>query len=264
MRSLLISLLVIVSCLGSAQDWAKKRLEDSPRHQEWVELKHGERTVKCFVVYPEKKDKATVVVLIHEIMGLTDWVQSVADQLAEHGYIAIAPDFLSGMAPGGGRTTDFPDVGKAREAISGLAPDQITADLNAACDYGKKLPSSNGKLAIAGFCWGGTQTFRFATNRDDLGAACVFYGSAPTDAAALGKIKSPVYGFYGGNDNRINATIPDTEKAMKEAGKAYDPVIYSGAGHGFLRAGEQPEPSADNKKGRDEAWKRILEILGKL
>lgn len=259
-----MSLLIVLSCLGPAQDWAKKRVDDSPRHQEWVELKHGERTVKCFVVYPEKKDKATVVVLIHEIMGLTDWVQSVADQLAEHGYIAIAPDFLTGMAPGGGRTIDFPDVGKAREAISGLPPDQITAALNAACDYGKKLPSSNGKLAVAGFCWGGTQTFRFATNREDLGAACVFYGSAPTDAAALGKIKSPVYGFYGGNDNRINATIPDTEKAMKEAGKKYESVIYDGAGHGFMRAGEQPEPSEDNKKGRNDAWKRLLEILGKL
>ena len=264
MRVLVTILLVALATLNVAQDWAKKKVDESPRHQEWVELKHGDRTVKCFVVYPEIKDKATVVVLIHEIMGLTDWVQSVADRLAEHGYIAIAPDFLSGMAPGGGRSIDFPDVGKAREAISGLAPDQVTADLNAACDYGKKLPSANGKVAVAGFCWGGTQSFRFATNRSDLAASFVFYGSAPTENEQLAKIKAPVHGFYGGNDNRINATIPATEKSMKELGKEYQPVIYDGAGHGFMRAGDQPDPSTDNKKGRDDGWKRWLEILGKL
>lgn len=264
MRTLVLFAALLIASLASAQDWAKKRLEASPRHQEWVELKHGDRTVKCFVVYPEKKEKATVVVLIHEIMGLTDWVQGVADQLAEQGYIAIAPDFLTGMAPGGGRTIDFPDVGKAREAISGLPPDQVTADLNAAVDYGKKLPASNGKVAVGGFCWGGTQTFRFATNRPDLAAAFVFYGSGPTDPAALAKIGAHVYGFYGSNDNRINATIPESEKLMKEAGKKYEPLIYDGAGHGFMRAGEQPEPLEANKKGREDAWKRWLEILAKL
>ncbi|MFN8139211.1 MAG: dienelactone hydrolase family protein [Fimbriimonadales bacterium] len=259
-------LLILITCLifaGSllAQDWAKARLANSPRHQEWVELTQGTRKLKCFVVYPERKDKATVVVLIHEIMGLTDWVMSVADQLAEHGYIAIAPDFVSGMAPNGGRTTDFEDVGKVREAISGLPADQVTADLNAACDYGKKLPSANGKLVVGGFCWGGGQTFRFATNRTDLSASLAFYGTGPTDPAAIAKINAPVYGFYGGNDNRVNATIPDSEKLMKEAKKKYEPVTYEGAGHGFMRAGEAPDASEANKKARDSAWKRILEIL---
>lgn len=263
-RTFLVMVALVAGCFACAQDWAKKRLESSPRHQEWVELKHGKRTVKCFVVYPEVKGKATVVVLIHEIMGLTDWVQSVADQLAEHGYIAIAPDFLSGMAPNGGRTTDFEDVGKAREAISGLDPNQVTADLDSAVGYGKKLPSSNGKVAVAGFCWGGTQSFRYATNRKDLSAAFVFYGSGPTEPAAIAKIKAPVYGFYGGNDSRIGATIPDSVKLMKETGKTYEPVTYEGAGHGFMRAGEAPDANEANKKGRDAAWKRWLEILGKL
>ena len=267
MKTALICLFLVIACLAGAQDWAKKRLADSPRHQEWVDLKHGERTVKAFVVYPEKKDKATVVVLIHEIMGLTDWVMSVADQLAENGYIAIAPDFLSGMGPEGGRTDSFADVGKAREAISALPPDQVTEDLNAAVDYGKALPSAGGKIAVAGFCWGGTQTFRYVSNRTDLAAAFVYYGSGPnaqTNPAAVANIKAPVYGFYGGNDNRINATIPETEKVMKEAGKTYEPVIYDGAGHGFMRAGEQPDAQEANKKARDEAWKRWLGILGKL
>lgn len=248
----------------AGQDWAKKRLTESNRHQEWVELQSGSRKVKAFVVYPERKDKATVVVLIHEIMGLTDWVMGVADQLAEKGYLAIAPDFLSGMAPNGGRTIDFADVGKAREAISALPPAQVTSDLNAACDYAKKIPSANGVVTVGGFCWGGSQTFRFATERKDIAAGFVFYGTGPTDSAAIAKIQCPIYGFYGGNDNRVNATIPDSEKQMKEAGKAFEPVIYAGAGHGFMRSGEQPDAEEVNRKARSEAWTRWLGILGKL
>jgi carboxymethylenebutenolidase len=254
----------LLGCFAGAQDWAKKRLDESPRHQEWVEIKHGDRTLKSFVVYPEVDGKATVVVLIHEIMGLTDWVMSVADQLAEKGYIAIAPDFLSGMAPNGGRTTDFDDVGKAREAISSLSPSQITADLDAACGYGTKIPAANGKVAVAGFCWGGTQTFNFATHRTDLAAAFVFYGTGPTTADAVKDVNCTVYGFYGGNDNRVNATIPESQKAMQEKSKTFEPVIYEGAGHGFMRAGEQPDAQAANKAARDAAWQRWLEILAKL
>lgn len=249
---------------GAAQDWAKKRLDGSPRHQEWVDIKYGDRIVKSFVVYPEVSQKATVVVLIHEIMGLTDWVMSVADQLAEHGYIAIAPDFLSGMAPNGGRTTDFEDLGKIREAISGLSPSQITADLNAVCDYAAKIPAANGKVAVAGFCWGGTQTFNFASTRKGLAAAFVFYGTGPTTEEAVAEIDCTVYGFYGGNDARVNATIPETEKVMIGKRKTFVPVIYDGAGHGFMRAGEQPDAQPANKEARDAAWKRWLDILSKL
>ena len=264
MRALhLLSILVFAATCG-AQDWAKERVNASPRHQEWVELASGDRKVKAFVVYPERKEKATVVVLIHEIMGLTDLGMSGADQLAEHGYIAIAPDFRSGMGPGGGRTDSFEDVGKAREAISGLASSQVIADLNAACDYGKTLPAANGKIAVAGYCWGGSQAFLFATARADLAAAFPFYGTGPTDPAQIAKITCPVYGFYGSNDNRVNATIPGSEKLMKDAGKRYEPVIDEGAGHGFFRSGEQPGAQEANRKGRDAAWKRLLEILGNL
>lgn len=264
MRTVLSSLVALFAALASAQDWAKKRLDDSPRHQEWVEVKAGSRTVKCFVVYPEKKEKATVVVMIHEIMGMTDWVMATADRMAENGFIAVAPDFLSGMGPSGGRTDSFGDLGKVREAISGLSPSQVTSDLNAACDYARKIPSANGKVAVTGFCWGGTQSFRFATERQDLIAALPFYGSGPTDPVAIAKVKAPVYGFYGGNDNRINATIPESEKLMKAAGKTYEPVIYEGAGHGFMRSGDAPDAAEANRVGREKAWKRLLEILGRL
>lgn len=261
MRWCICLLAVVLASVAPAQDWAKADLAKSPRHMEWVELKNGSRTVKAFVAYPEVKEKATVVVLIHEIMGMTDWVMSMADQFAKEGFIAIAPDFLSGMGPGGGRTDSFDDVGKAREAVSGLSPDQVTGDLNAAVDYGMKLPASNGKVVVGGFCWGGTQAFRYATQRSDIKAALVFYGSGPTDRELIAKISAPVYAFYGGNDARINATIPESEKLMNHAGKKYEPVTYEGAGHGYMRAGQMPDAQEANKKARSESWTRLLKIL---
>lgn len=254
----------LLATLASAQDWAKARVDSSPRHLEWVDVKHGERTVKSFVAYPEREGKTPVVIVIHEIFGHTDWIQSVCDQLAEAGYIAIAPDLLSGIGPGGGRTNSFEDVGAAREAIGALNPDQITADLNAVFEYAKTIPSGNGKIVVSGFCWGGSQSFRYATNQPGLAAAVVFYGTGPTEAAEYAKITAPVYGFYGSNDNRVNATIPDSEKMMKEAGKHFHPVLYEGAGHGFLRAGEMPDATGPNVDGRVAAWKRWLDILSKL
>ena len=264
--SSLISLSILLATSGSvmAQDFAKARLEKSPRHLEYVKVKHGDREVKCFVAYPEVKDKATAVVVIHEIFGLSDWIKGVADQLAEAGYIAIAPDLLSGMAPNGGGTDEFKSGDAMRGAIFNLPPDQVTADLNAAVDYVAKLPACNGKVAISGFCWGGSQSFRFATNNSAVKAAYVFYGGGPENAADIARIQVPVHGFYGGNDARVNATIPRSTELMKAAGKTYDPVIYDGAGHGFLRAGEAPDASPANRKGRDDAWARWKDLLKKL
>ena len=253
-RILLVVLFLFAAQAASAQDWARAHLEKSPRHREWVAIKHGDRSVQTFIAYPESKDKRPVVLIIHEIFGLSDWAQDLADQVAEAGYVAVAPDLLSGMGPNGGRTDSFPQ-GKATEAVGSLNPDQVTADLNAAADYGLKLPASNGKLFVAGFCWGGGQTFRFATNRPDLSAAFVFYGPPP-DKDAMARIKAPVYGFYAGNDARIGATIPDAVTNMKAAGKKYEPVTYDGAGHGFMRAGQQPDATPANSKARDDSWVR--------
>src|ERR1035438_541014 len=212
-----------------SQAWARERIAKSPRHSEWVTVKYDGRNVETLIVYPETKDKRPVVLIIHEIFGLSDWAQELADEVAAAGYIAVAPDLLSGMAPSGGRTKDFP-AGAVVEAVGKLNPDQVTADLNAAADYGLKLPGSSGKLFVGGFCWGGGQTFRFATNRGDTSAAFVFYGPPPAKDA-MARIKAPVYGFYAGNDARIDATIPDAIAAMKAAGKTYEPVTYEGAGH---------------------------------
>ena len=249
---------------GSAQEWAKARLEKSPRHQEWVKVKQGNREVNSFLVFPEVKDKATAVVVIHEIFGLTDWVRSVADQLAEAGYIAIAPDLLSGMAPGGGGTSEFGGADNARKAFASLPPEQVTADLNAVLEHVEKLPAASGKVAVAGFCWGGSQSFRFATNNKKIKAAFVFYGSGPEKEAEMARINCPVYGFYGSDDARVNATIPQSTELMKKAGKTFEPVTYEGAGHGFMRAGEDPGGKEANKKAREEAWQRWKGLLKKI
>jgi carboxymethylenebutenolidase len=256
-----LALLCCLSGFALGQDWAKPRLEKSPRHLEWVTIRHGNREVRCWVAYPEVKEKATAVVVIHEIFGLTDWVRGVADQLAEAGYIAIAPDLLSGAGPNGGGTESLGGPDGARSKIGSLSPDQVTADLKAACDYVQKLPACNGKVAVGGFCWGGTQTFRFVSQHTGVKAGFVFYGSGSDDERDLAKIHAPVYGFYGGNDARVNATLPKSETLMKKAGKVFEPVLYEGAGHGFMRAGEDPAGSPENKKAREAAWQRIKQLL---
>ncbi len=230
-------------------------------------MKNGTRDVNCFIAYPEVKDKAPAVLVIHEIFGLTPWVRSVDDKLAELGYIAISPDLLSGSGPNGGGTDEIVQAkGDVQKAIMNLPPDQITGDLNAAAKYVTGLPSCNGKLVVCGFCWGGAQSFRYATNDKDLKAAYVFYGTPPMlpgsppkeiDEDALRRIECPVYGFYAGNDNRVDSTIAATVESMKKLGKTYEPVTYEGAGHGFMRAGENPKPGADNKKAHDEAWESL-------
>jgi carboxymethylenebutenolidase len=273
MKRLLLSLTAAfgVVTAASAQDWAKARIEKSSRHLEWVTVKHDSREVGCYVGYPEVKNKAPAVIVIHEIFGLSDWARSVVDEFAEAGYIAIAPDLLWGLGAKGGGTSELNST-EIGQKIRTLGKDQITADLNAAAEYVKKLPACNGKVVVIGFCWGGGESFRYATNNPDLKAAFVCYGGGPDDVSA---IKAPVYGFYAGNDARINATLPKTTDAMKAAGKAYESTVYEGAGHGFMRAGDAPPPEdsaeqkakdayAANKKAHDAAWARIKEVMSKI
>ncbi len=238
-----------------------QELSDSPRHHEWVTLSHGDREFQAFVVYPETDEKTKSVILIHENRGLNDWARLFADKLAEKGYLVIAPDLISNTQEGKRRTTDFENPDAARDAIYALDPDQVTADLDAAFKYIENDASSTGAVAVVGFCWGGSQTFRYATNNQNIISAHVFYGTAPDDADALAKIKAPVYGYYGGDDNRVNATIEQTEKYMKAANNPFEFEIYEGAGHAFMRSGHQPDGGEANKKAHDAAWKRLLELL---
>src|SRR5271170_1987073 len=263
----LLLLLPLATSPIHAQDWAKARLDASPRHHEYVNLQHGGRTVQAFVVYPEVKAKAPVIVLIHEIFGLSDWAKEMADERAGQGFIVVAPDLLTGFGPNNGASDSFPSMDATTKAVSGLDPAVVTADLDAAADYAKKIPAANGKIAVAGFCWGGSKSFLFATHRKDLSAAFVFYGTGPSDITT---ITAPVYGFYAEKDARIGATIPATTEAMKAAGKKYEPVTYEGAGHGFMRAGEDPtqptgnttpEMAAANKKAREQAFTRLVTLI---
>ena len=261
---ILLSAFLTLSFLSEAQDYALQELDSSPRHGEWITLKNGDRTIHCFVVYPEKSTKSLVAIVIHENRGLTDWVRSFADQLAAQGYIAIAPDLLSDFDSLHPTTASFGDDDAARDAIYKLNPDQVVSDLNVVQHYAAGIPSANGNTVSIGFCWGGSQSFRFATANKNIKAALVFYGSVPESDEALSAISAPVYGFYGGDDQRIAAGIPDTEKRMKAAGKKYDHMIYPGAGHAFMRRGDDPSVTDGNRKARDESWKRMLNILSVL
>jgi carboxymethylenebutenolidase len=229
-----------------------------------VKVKSGDREVSCFLTYPEVKDPAPAVLVIHEIFGLSDWVRSVTDRLAEHGYIAIVPDLLSGMAPGGEGTSGFANVDAVIKAIWALPPDQVTADLNAVAEYVGGLPACNGRVSVAGFCWGGGQAFRYATSNRQLRAVFVFYGPGPEQTADIARIACPVYGFYAGNDARITSTVPKLTGLMQAAGKTYEPVVYDGAGHGFMRAGEEANATPANQQTMNAGWKRWLELLAKV
>ncbi len=258
------ALLLCAASALPAQDWAVKRLDASPRHHEYVTLKAAGHDVQAFVVYPEVKTKATSIVLIPEIFGLSGWAKSMADDLAAAGYVVIAPDVLTGKGPNGGGTDSYPSQDQVTKAVSGLPNDEVMADLDAAADYVRNLPASNGKFASVGFCWGGGKSFAFATHRGDLSAAFVFYGPPPSDAD-MAKITAPVFGFYGGNDARIDATIPATIEAMKAARKTYEPVTYDGAGHGFMRAGVDPTNTVDaNKTAREQGFARLSMELAKI
>src|SRR5262249_21947242 len=186
------------------KDFGRDRLNNSPRHAEWIDIKSGERTIKAFVVYPERKDKVPAVLVVSEIFGLTDWVRSLCDELAENGVIAIAPDLHAGQK--------FEDLDAARKATSGLAKEQVKAHLDAAADYVlTKIPACNGTLAVCGFCWGGGVTFAYANENPNLKAAYSFYGVAADSPDKVKNIACPVYGFYAENDERVNATIPKAE-----------------------------------------------------
>jgi carboxymethylenebutenolidase len=239
---------------------AKDALNKSPRHGEWVDVSvPGAKTpLRCFMVYPEIKDKAPVVIVIHEIYGASDWLRAVADQLATDGFIAIAPDLLSGKGPNGGGTEAVGSRDDVVRLVRGLKQDDVISALNAAREYAIKLPAANGKSASIGFCWGGGMSFNYAVTQPALDAAVVYYGTSPA-AADLERIKAPVLGFYGGDDARVTSTVAPTTEQMQKLGKSYASHIYDGAGHGFLRA--QDARNGANLKAARQAWPATIAFL---
>jgi carboxymethylenebutenolidase len=246
--------------LPPAEEQAKAALSASPRHGEWIDVKVPGATtaVRTWVVYPERKEKAGVVIVIHEIYGLTDWIRGVADQLAREGFIAVAPDLISGLGPGGGGTDSAATRDDVVKLVRGLTPEEATRRLDAVRRHAIALPAANGRSATIGFCWGGSRSFAYAASQPALDAAVVYYGSSP-EASELAAIKPPVEGHYGGDDARVNATIAPAQAEMKHLGRKFEAHVYEGAGHGFLRA--QAGRDGANYTATRKAWPRTIEFL---
>lgn len=246
--------------------WAKAQLDSSPRHAEWVDINasNGGAPIKAFVVYPERQGKAPVVIVIHEIFGLTDWVRGVADQLAKEGFIAVAPDMLSGMGPNHGGSAELGEQGST-QAIGALKNDDKVRILNDVREYALKIPAANGKTATIGFCWGGGTSFLYALNQPALNAAVSYYGPMPTDESGYADVhpKAPILGLYGGNDPRVDAGIPLAKTELAKLGVTYDPHVFDGAGHGFLRAQGGNPNAPGNMKATQEAWSLTIAWLRK-
>jgi carboxymethylenebutenolidase len=246
--------------LPAAEEQAKAVLDSSPRHGEFVSIPVPGSDVKLntWVVYPETSGKAGVVIVIHEIFGLSDWIRAVADQIAADGFIAVTPDLISGMGPGGGGTESVSSRDDVVKLIRGLSDEETTKRLNAVFSYASSIPSANGKIATVGFCWGGSASFAYATAQPNLAGAVVYYGTSP-DSTHLAQIHAPVLGLYGGDDARVGATVEPAAKVMKELKKPYDYEFFEGAGHGFLR--QQSGREGANMKATQRAWPKTIMFL---
>lgn len=246
---------VILAITISLSIWRK----ESSIHRQYITLHHDGRSLQALVVSPKNASNASVVIFVHEIYGLSDWAMQMADELAQQGFIVIAPDFLSGYGPNGGGYNAFAGERDRVSAISSLDHMGVMADLDAAVDFAKTMPNANGKIAVAGFSWGGWKTFAFATQRKDLSAVFVFYGTGPNEVA---DITAPVYGFYGGKDNDVDFSVPPTAAAMKAARKFYEPITYPGADHGFMRLGDGfLNRFSANRTAHDLAFARLVKQL---
>lgn len=247
--------------LPAGEETAKAALEASPRHGEWVDVKRESGApIRTWVVYPERKQKAGVVIVIHEVYGQTEWIRALADQIAREGFIAVAPDLLSGVGPGGGGTEAVASRDDVVKLVRGLNPEEASARLNVVHDYALKLPAANGKSATIGFCWGGARSFAYPAAQPALDAAVVYYGTSP-EAAVLAGVKVPVLGLYGSDDARVNTTVGPAQEEMKRLGRSFEAHTFEGAGHGFLRA--QTGREGANLKATRQAWPLTVAFLRK-
>jgi carboxymethylenebutenolidase len=245
--------------LPPSETTAKAALDASSRHGEYVDIPMASgKPIRTWVVYPEMKNKAGVVIVIHEIFGLSDWIRSVADQLARDGFIAVAPDLLSGLGPNGGGTESTASRDDAVALIRNLTPEMTKERLDAVRAYAGKIPAGNGKIGTIGFCWGGGRSFEYAASSPPPQATVVFYGPTP-DSAVLSRVGAPVLGLYGGNDERVDAGVPAAQAQLKKLGKPYEVQIYPGAGHGFARA--QDDQNGANLAAIKKAWPKAVDFL---
>jgi carboxymethylenebutenolidase len=268
---------------------AEARLKASPRHAEWVKIAWepgSSDSLMAWVVYPKSGGKAPVVVVVHEIFGLSTWVRGVADQVAAEGFIAIAPDFLSRVR--GGPTTEELRSDSATKIIRGVDAAERNRAIIAAANYAMTRPAATQKYAVIGYCWGGSTTFYHAINGGVQGfsGGVAFYGlpyttggspatatspavPARIDPDSLARIKAPVMLLSGSKDARIGAAMPQLDSLMKAEGKTYTGINYDGAVHGFLRAQDDPKATRDNAEEQanlaaaKDGWPRTVAFLKK-
>ena len=267
-----VSALALGQQMSPSWTWAAEKLARSPHRQEWVTINNGSRTLSGWVVYPDAKGKVPVVLVLHEVVGLTDSTRNTATEIAEMGYIAITPDMLSGLGPNGG-SGSFTPRQKNSDALTSRPDNSVNSDLDSWADYGLQLPEANGRFALVGLSWGGGAAFRYAatSKRSELRGVFVFYDIGPPAATQkydgepasipVSGIQVPVYGFYGSTDTRATSSIPATKNAMVAADKFYEPVIYEGADHAFMRMGEMPNASQANTDALGSSLARLKKLL---
>ena len=233
---------------------AAARLAASPRHREWVMIAAGGGdSVGAWVFYPERKTKAPVVLVVHEIFGLSTWVKAVGDQLAAQGFIAIVPDLLTGKRVPGG--PDSVNIDSAIVLIRTLKPEDVQRRLLSAANYGMHLPAALPRYGIVGFCWGGGVSFAHAASSPSVLASVVYYGVAP-DSSLIGKVHAPVLGLYGADDARVDATIPAADSVLRHLDRTYEHFLFTGAGHGFAR--DQLGRNGANLAAIQQAWPKTI------
>ncbi|GBF19760.1 carboxymethylenebutenolidase [Arenibacter sp. NBRC 103722] len=254
-------LVLVLGFSGILKAQGSKQLSDSLIHAEWVDFERDNGSVlKAFVVYPESRAATKAVIVIHENLGLNEWIMTFSEKVAGQGFLVISPDLISNRVEGIEKTTDFENNDKVRDAIYALDQEHVTKDLNLVYNYVENDPAVNGRISVVGFGWGGSQSFSYAAQNPNLENVMVYYGAAPQDLTILKFIKSPVYGFYGAADNKVNMTIPDTEKTMKDYGNLYTFDIYEDAGHAFMSRGAQ-EAYGPNNMAYEKSWKKLISLL---
>ena len=243
------------------EEGAATRLDTSPRHGEWIDIPYTATTsLRSWIVYPERSDKAPVIIIIHEIFGLSDWIRSVADQIAADGYIAVAPDFVTGFGPGGGGSNSVSTRDSVVMLIRNVTAEETYKRLDAVIAYAMKIPAASNKLATVGFCWGGGRSFGYACRQPKLSAAIVYYGVSP-DSSELAWLTVPVLDLYGGDDARVGATVEPAARQLRQLGLTFEHESYAGAGHGFVR--DQSGRNGANLEATRLAWPRMLTFLQK-
>jgi carboxymethylenebutenolidase len=266
--------------LPASNNNAAARLAATPRHAEWVKVAWepgSSDSLMAWVVYPStSRAKTPVVVVVHEIFGLSTWVRGVADQVAAEGFIAVAPDLLSRVR--GGPTTDELSGDSARKIIQGVNSTERNKGIAAVARWAMSQPSAAPRYAVIGYCWGGQTVFQHAVNGgvNGFSGGVAFYGlpymnGTVPNGDSLAKIKAPVMLLNGSKDARIASAMPALDSAMKALKKNYSGTNYEGAVHGFLRAQDDPKTTAPrdtteeaaNLAATKDAWPKTVAFLKK-